>query len=224
MRQRYDGHLVRAATRLGRARRETLAHRADAIRVGDSRRDRAVAELARDRQSLGPVGRHVQRNLVVEVDEAAIAMQVADFPAQPFGVVDCLAVAKQIANHSDLLAELGLLDRRQAHHAASRMARAEAQNHAPRRELVYRRDRMHRHRRDPVRRNRHARAEFDLLRIYGGQRHARVGVAPDHVRVGNPRVREAALFGVLDVGDCALRLGENQCAKIHSRSLSGTRL
>ena len=119
-------HLRRAASRFRRARLETLAHGADSIRVGDSSRDRTVAKLARERQRLGTVGGDVQRNPVVEVDKAPIAMQVPYLAAQPFGVVDRFAVLEQIANHAHLLAELRLLDRRQSHHAPASMASAES--------------------------------------------------------------------------------------------------
>src|SRR5579862_1545720 len=144
-------------------------------------------------------------------------MQVPDFSGESFGVVDRFAAVEEIADYAHLLAELRLLDRRQSHHAAARMPRAESQNHAPWRQLVDCRDRMHRHRRNPVRRNRDARSELDLLRVDGGERHARVGVAPNHVRVGNPRVTEAAILGVLDVRDRALRLGEYQRSEIHTQ-------
>jgi hypothetical protein len=121
-----------------------------AICIRDSRRDHAVAELARERQRLGAVGRHVQRNLVVEVDEAPIAMQVANLPAHPLCVVDRFAVVQQIVNHADLFAKLGLLDGRKTHHAPPGVSGAEAEDHAAWGELIDRRDRMDCHRRDTV--------------------------------------------------------------------------
>jgi hypothetical protein len=65
-------------------------------RVDSARGDPAVTEFARDLTHLGSVGGNVNRNRIVEVDEAAVAMEklyVARAAAK--GVVDRFAVQKR---------------------------------------------------------------------------------------------------------------------------------
>src|SRR5208282_6082826 len=77
----------------------------DLIRVTPDR-DPAVSECARRLTGLRPIGRDIDRNAVVQVDEVAVAMDelyLAGLAA--IGVVDGVAV-EQLAHHAQIFPEL----------------------------------------------------------------------------------------------------------------------
>src|SRR5262249_37554410 len=126
--ERDDRKILRQlAFALRGARLQMLLHRLDAIGRSDAGGDASVAELARERDGLGTVGRDIKWNRAVETNEPAIAMNVANLAAHPLGVVSRLAVVEQLADDADLLAKDRVLDRRQPHHAASGVTGAETQ-------------------------------------------------------------------------------------------------
>src|SRR5271169_980250 len=102
-----------------------LLHRLEAIRCRDAGGDASVAELAYERDRLGTVGRDIKRDRAVEINEAPIAMDIANFSAHPLGVVNCFALLQQLVDEADFLAENRMLHRRQSHHAASGVTGAE---------------------------------------------------------------------------------------------------
>src|SRR5579862_1639273 len=73
---------------------QMLLYRLDALRRGDAGGNASVAELACERDRLGTVVRDIKWNRTVEADEAAVAMDVANLPAHPFGVVSRLALVE----------------------------------------------------------------------------------------------------------------------------------
>src|SRR5882757_3390995 len=100
MGQRHDRHFVRAASRFRRACRDIFPNRRYSLGLGYSGRDNAVAELARERERLGSIGRDVKWNPIVEIYEAPVAMQIFYFSAEPLGVVGRLALVEQVVNHA----------------------------------------------------------------------------------------------------------------------------
>src|SRR5271156_852903 len=98
-------------------------------------RDPAVAEFAGRAQRLRPVGRDVDRDGLIEVDEVTVAMEKL-YLARLAGVsvVDLLAV-EQRAHHAQIFAELTRRHRVLPHHTHRGMAGADTQKDAAGRKL-----------------------------------------------------------------------------------------
>src|SRR5471030_2683734 len=92
----------------------------------NSGRDNPVAEFARDSECARSISGDIKRDRVIQIYKVAIAMEVADLTAQTFGVVSGFAMLEKIADNSRLFTKIGEAHRRQAHHATSGMAGAEA--------------------------------------------------------------------------------------------------
>ena len=192
--QQHRGEIVKLASGARRARLDMLEVGADAVGIGE-RGDPSVADLARELERLGAVGRDVNRNRILEIDITVIGMEKADRALALALAVHHFLAAQQLAAHLDILAHPFELDRRQAHRIASGKAGADTQHRAARREQVDGRDRMGGDRLDAVGGNRHAGAELDSLRMLGGEREAYVDVAVDHLRIVKPGVTEAVILG-----------------------------
>ena len=161
-------------------------------------RHQTVGVFARGAQCERAVGRHVDGNRMLQVDELQVLMQKADGPRGAVeGVVD-LAAAQQRAHHTQIFAELLDLHRLHAHHPHGGMPRPDPQKHAAGCDAVDRGDGMGGDRRDARTGNRHARAEPDPRRVLCGQGKRGVAVRPDHLRVGHPRRVESQVFDVFE--------------------------
>jgi hypothetical protein len=112
-------------------------------------------------------------------------------------VVDGLT-REQRTHDAEIFAELLQRHRILAHHAHRGVAGADAEEDPARRELIDARDRMCGHGRDARAGDRDAGADVNALRVDRRERHRRVAVGPDHLRVGNPGHVVAELLGVTD--------------------------
>src|SRR5277367_2478888 len=117
-------------------------------------------------------------------------MEKADHALALALAVEHFFAAQQLAAHLDVLAHTLEPDGRQAHRVASGKAGANTQYRTAWREEVDGRDRMRSDRLDAIGGDRHAGAELDSLRMFGGERQAYVDVAVDHLRIVKPGVAE----------------------------------
>src|SRR5216684_4588335 len=154
--------------------------------VVSPRRDPAVTVHPDGFACPGTIGRNIDRNLVFEVDEVAIAMEKSNLAGRASkGVFDRLAV-EQRPDHAQIFAELFEWHRMLPHHAHRGMPCPDPEEDAPRRDLVDRRDRMRGNRRDTSAGNRDAGANLDALGGLRRERQRGVAVGPDHLGVGYP--------------------------------------
>src|SRR5215472_15098540 len=113
-----------------------------------ARGDEAVADLTRQLHRLGLIGCYVNRNPVVQVDEAHRLMEEANGATQiAFAILD-LAASEQSAHDDDMFTQLAQRIWRQSHRAAGAIASADSAYHAAWCDLIQRAERTSRHRRD----------------------------------------------------------------------------
>ena len=165
-------------------------------------RDPAVADLPDHLHRPRTVGGHVDRDEIVEVEELRVLpMDQADpalLPGDVVGVEHILAIEQSAHLLRILEVALDWIGG-QAHGVAPGVSRADAEDDPARRQLVQRRHRRGRHRRNPVGRNRNQGAQFDRRRVMRGQRHRRIDVGVDQLRVIEPGVSESGRLGPLDL-------------------------
>ena len=179
-------------------------------RVGEHLRDRAAAGQARDEPvaqlagqglRLRAEGRDVDRDRVVEIDEAMLAHLEPDRVGLAVQRVVDLFAAEQGADGLHVRLERSEAHRLLAERAHRGVAGAEPDEAAAGREAVDGGDAVRRHRREPEPGHVHPGAEAHAPRLLGGQGQHRPAVRPDHLAVGDPAVRVAEVLGVGDVAD-----------------------
>src|SRR5512146_1644549 len=161
---------------------------------GSADRGPSVAIRSGGLACLRAVGGYIDGDMIVEIDKMAVTMQelyLARLAA--VGVIYSLAV-EQFARHAEVFPEVLDPDRILPHHAHRRMAGADSQEHPPRSDLVDRGYGMRGYRRDSRAGDRHAGADLDPLGARRRQRHRRVAVGPDHLRIRHPGAIVPELF------------------------------
>ena len=157
----------------------------------------AGVELCGQRLRLRTIGRDVQRDRVLCVDEADLGIEETDLAALAFDRrLDGVAGEERV-DDTDILLHVGELHRAQSHRAARREAGADAEIDPAGREAAQRREGVSGDGGDAVRRHEHASAEADFRRLHRRGRHRHKAIGGDHLRVVEPGMREAQFLGAL---------------------------
>src|SRR5262249_788495 len=121
-----------------------------------ARGDEAVADLTHQLHRFGLIGGDVDRNPVMQIDEAHLLMEEANGTANTaFAILD-FAAGEQSAHNADVLTQLAQRIRRQSHRAAGAVASADSAYYAARCDLIQRAERTGRHGSDSRARDRDA--------------------------------------------------------------------
>ena len=195
-------------------------------------RHQAVAVGTRGAQRQRPVRRDVDRDGIIDIAKAAPVHLPGDLGGPvAIGVVHVLALQHR-AHDAQVFAKFLDGHRVLSHHAHRGMAGADAEKGSPGSDDIDRRNGRRRRRRDARAGDRDARADPDLRRALGGQRHRRVAVRPHHLRVRKPARVVTPVFQILrdaKVGNAGLDVtaelhGASSCVPVNGNDAAGAAL
>jgi hypothetical protein len=162
----------------------------------------------------------MHRDRRLRVDEARVGIEETDLPLEALVRPAHGLVPEHGADDAHVLLQVGELHRPEAHRQPSGEAGPDPEDDASRREAIQRREPVGGDRRDPIRRHEDAGPDLDAARALGRERHGDEDVGTQELRVVEPGVREAELFGAPD-GLPGVDAGGEGDAEVHGGILRG---